>query len=118
MKTMDGYSTPQSPQTHVTVACPNAQTAGNANILAIGWNDTVASISAVGDSAANAYQVAVPTFRANGLSQAIYYATSALGRCHQHSPCNWRRQPGCHFAIGDQSVFPPHGAQLSARPSA
>jgi hypothetical protein len=70
------YFTPQSPQTQVTVACPNAQTAGNANILAIGWNDTVASITAVGDSATNGYQIAVPTFRGNGLSQAIYYAAN------------------------------------------
>ena len=30
------------------------------------------------DSAGNAYQVAVPTFRGGGLSQAIYYATNIL----------------------------------------
>lgn len=60
----------------VAVACPNAQAAGNANVLAIGWNDVVASIRAASDSAGNAYQVAVPTYRGNGLSQAIYYATN------------------------------------------
>jgi hypothetical protein len=73
------YATPQSPQTQVTVAFAGAQTAGNANLLAIGWNDIVASISAVGDSAGNAYQAALPTFRGNGLSQAIYYATNVAG---------------------------------------
>jgi hypothetical protein len=61
------------------VAFAGAQTAGNANLLAIGWNDIVASISAVGDSAGNAYQAALPTFRGNGLSQAIYYATNVAG---------------------------------------
>ncbi len=73
------YATPQSPQSQVAVAYTSAQTAGNANILAIGWNDIVASIVAVGDSASNTYQAAVPTFRGNGISQAIYYATNIEG---------------------------------------
>ena len=68
------YATPQASQSLVVVAYPSAQTAGNANILAIGWNDTVASISAVSDSAGNVYQAAVPTYQSNGLSQAIYYS--------------------------------------------
>ncbi|PYK62002.1 MAG: hypothetical protein DME21_07435, partial [Verrucomicrobia bacterium] len=55
------------------------QTAGNANILAIGWNDALAGISAVGDSAGNVYHVAVPTFRGNGMSQVIYYAADIKG---------------------------------------
>ena len=68
------YAVPQSPQTQVAVAFPKAQTAGNANVLAIGWDDTNASISAVGDSAGNLYQAAVPVYRGNGMSQAIYYS--------------------------------------------
>jgi hypothetical protein len=70
----ENYATPQSPQTQVGVAFLNPQTAGDANVLAIGWCDTVADISAVTDSAGNIYQVAVPTCRGSGLSQAIYYA--------------------------------------------
>ena len=70
------FATPQTPQSQVTVACPNAQNAGNVNILAIGWNDATASISAVGDSAGNVYHPAISTFRGNGMSQAIYYATN------------------------------------------
>src|SRR5262249_50807349 len=42
----------------------------------IGWNDATAAITAVTDSVGNVYQQAVPTFRGNGLSQAIYYAAS------------------------------------------
>jgi hypothetical protein len=68
------YSTPQSPESQIAVAYPKVQTAGNANILAIGWDDTTASISAVSDSAGNLYQAAVPMYRGNGLSQAIYYS--------------------------------------------
>jgi chitodextrinase len=67
-------TTPQSSQSTVTVTYTAAQTAGNTNIVAIGWNDITSNIVSVTDSAGNAYQVAVPTARGNGLSQAIYYA--------------------------------------------
>jgi hypothetical protein len=67
------YSVPQTPQPVVSVAYPQSQTAGNANILAVGWNDAVATITNVSDSASNIYQIAVPAFRGNGMSQAIYY---------------------------------------------
>ena len=70
------YSTPQSPQSPVSVTYTGDQTAGNTNILAIGWNDTTASITSVGDSAGNVYQQAIATFRGNGMSQAIYYAAN------------------------------------------
>ena len=77
------YATPQTPQSSVSVTYTGAQTVGNTNVLAIGWNDVTSNISSVTDSAGNAYQVAVPTFRGNGLSQAIYYApnikTAAAG---------------------------------------
>jgi hypothetical protein len=68
------YSTTQTPQTQVSVIYLQAQTAGNANLLAIGWNDMTASISGVSDSAGNLYQAAVPIYRGNGLSQGIYYS--------------------------------------------
>lgn len=67
------YSTPQTPQLTASVSYPQPQSAGNANILAIGWNDILATITNVSDSLSNSYQVAVPTFRGNGMSQAIYY---------------------------------------------
>jgi len=67
------YSVPQTQQLSVSVSYPQSQAVGNANLLAIGWNDAVASITNVSDSASNIYQIAVPTFRGNGMSQAIYY---------------------------------------------
>ncbi len=68
------YATPQTPQTSVGATYAGDQTAGDTNILAIGWNDTAASIAAVTDGAGNAYQQALPTFRGNGMSQSIWYA--------------------------------------------
>ena len=65
---------PQTNQSTVTVHYNNAQTAGNTNILAIGWNNATSNITAVTDSAGNTYQLAVPTARGTGISQAIYYA--------------------------------------------
>ena len=51
-------------------------TAGNTNIVAIGWNNATSNITSVTDSAGNTYQVAVPTARGSGVSQAIYYASN------------------------------------------
>jgi len=70
------YAAPQVPQTSVSVTYTGAETAGDANLLAIGWNDTTASIVSVNDTAGNVYHAAVATFRGNGMSQAIWYATS------------------------------------------
>ena len=65
---------PQTNQSSVTVRYNNAQTAGDTNILAIGWNNATSNITSVTDSAGNTYQLAVPTARGAGVSQAIYYA--------------------------------------------
>ena len=65
---------PQTNQSAVAVTYTSAQTAGDTNILAIGWNNATSNITSVTDSAGNTYQLAVPTARGAGLSQAIYYA--------------------------------------------
>jgi hypothetical protein len=73
------FAVPQTPQATVTVPYSVAQTAGDLNVVVVGWNDTNASVSSVNDSEGNVYQLAVgPTLLsgANGgpLSQSIYYA--------------------------------------------
>jgi chitodextrinase len=73
------YAVPQSPATAVSATYGGAQTAGDTNILAVGWNDTTSRVTSVTDSAGNVYQLALPTFRGNGLSQAIFYAASIVG---------------------------------------
>jgi chitodextrinase len=72
----EGYAVPQSPQIHVQATYAAAQTAGNTNILAIGWNDVTSNIVSVVDVSGNVYHPAIATFRGNGLSQAIYYASN------------------------------------------
>ena len=57
---------PQTNQSSVPVAYTGAQTAGNTNILAIGWNNATSNITSVTDSAGNTYQLAVPTARGAG----------------------------------------------------
>ena len=69
------FSVPQTPQTSVTVAYTNAQTAGDLNVVVVGWNDSTAKISSVTDSNGNAYVLAVgPTVQSGTATQAIYYA--------------------------------------------
>ena len=67
-------ATPQTDQSSVAVGYTGAQIAGDTNIVAIGWNNATSKITSVTDSAGNTYQLAVPTARGAGLSQAIYYA--------------------------------------------
>lgn len=69
-------ATPQTSQTQVSVAYTAAQVAGNTNIVVIGWDNTTSNILSVTDSAGNVYQLAAPTTRGSGLSQAIYYASN------------------------------------------
>ena len=69
-------ATPQTNQSSVPVTYTAAQIAGNTNIVVIGWNNTTSNITSVTDSAGNTYQLAVPTARGNGVSQAIYYASN------------------------------------------
>ena len=68
-------ATPQSPKSTVPVTFTSAQTAGNLNVVVVGWNDTTATVSSVTDSKGNMYTRAVgPTVLSGQLSQAIYYA--------------------------------------------
>ncbi len=68
------YETPTGTATTVPVAFPLAQAAGNLNIVAVGWNDTSASVNSVVDSRGNAYTLAVGPTSGSGLRQSIYYA--------------------------------------------
>ncbi len=76
------YATPQTPQTTVNVTFTAAQTAGDLNVVVVGWNDSTAVVSAVTDSSKNIYTRAVgPTVQSGTASQSIYYAkniTSAV----------------------------------------
>jgi hypothetical protein len=49
------FATAATPQTTVTVTYTKAQTAGNLNVVVVGWNDSTAKITSVTDSRGNAY---------------------------------------------------------------
>ena len=49
------YATPQSPQSSVTVTFTGAQVAGDLNVIAVGWNDSTATVSSVRDTEGNVY---------------------------------------------------------------
>jgi hypothetical protein len=68
------YAVPQTPQTSVTVPYSSAQTAGDLNVVVVGWNDSVKQVSSLSDSMGNVYQLAVGPTVTGGLSQSIYYA--------------------------------------------
>ena len=73
---------PQSPQTTVVVPFAGAQTAGNLNVVVVGWSDTDSHAMTVTDSRGNTYTKAVgPTLStaAGGTSaQSIYYAANIV----------------------------------------
>ena len=76
----NNYATPQSPQTSVSVTYTGPQTAGNLNVVVVGWNDTNAAVNSVTDSKGNVYTRAVgPTMYSTQLSQSIYYAKNVAG---------------------------------------
>jgi hypothetical protein len=69
--------TPQTPTAVASVPYAKAQTAGNLNIVVVGWNDTIAQVTSVADSSGNVYALAVgPTTESNQLSQSIYYGAN------------------------------------------
>src|SRR5213080_1669080 len=68
-------TTPQSPQTAAAVVYTLAQTAGNLNVVVVGWNDSTATVISVMDTKGNAYAVAAgPVVQSGTATQAIYYA--------------------------------------------
>jgi hypothetical protein len=79
------YATPQTAQLAVPVTFSGSQTAGNLNVVVVGWNDTTAAVTSVSDSAGNVYALAVGPTKNPGsagtfsLTQSIYYAANIVG---------------------------------------
>ena len=61
------------------MAYPGSQTAGDLNVVIVGWHDSTASIQSVTDSAGNSYALAIGPTSGTGLRQSIYYAKNILG---------------------------------------
>jgi chitodextrinase len=74
------YATPQSAQSSIPVTFASAQTAGNLNVIVIGWKDTTAAVSSVTDSTGNVYALAVaPKANPGFVTQSIYFAKNIAG---------------------------------------
>jgi hypothetical protein len=72
-------ATPQTAQQSVSTTFPQAQRAGDLNVVVLGWNDSTTPLpaaSAVTDSSRNVYQLAVGPIRSANLSQGIYFASN------------------------------------------
>ncbi len=74
-----GPATIQASNTTVAVTYPVAQTAGDMNIVVIGWGDTTSTISSVTDNKLNSYTLAVGPTTGTGLRQSIYFAPNIAG---------------------------------------
>ena len=73
------YATPQSSVATVSVPFTAAQSAGNLNVVVVGWNDTTSQVSSVSDSKGNVYQLAVgPSAVSGAVTQSIYYAKNIV----------------------------------------
>jgi uncharacterized protein (TIGR03437 family) len=72
-------ATPQSPTATVSVSYPGAQTAGDLNVVVVGWNDIAATVRSVQDSGGNNYILAIGPTSGTALRQSIYYAPRVVG---------------------------------------
>ncbi len=72
-------ATPQSPTATVPVSYPAAQTAGDLNVVVVGWNDMTSTVQSVKDSAGNNYSLAIGPTSGTGMQQSIYYAANIAG---------------------------------------
>jgi hypothetical protein len=72
-------ATPQTKMATVSVAYPAAQTAGDLNLVVVGWDDTTATVQSVKDSLGNSYTLAIGPTKGTGMEQSIYYAANIVG---------------------------------------
>lgn len=107
-------ATPRGNQTTATVTYTAAQTAGNLNVVVIGWGDTTSTISSVTDSKGNSYVVAVPLTRNTngGLSQAVYYARNIAAAAAGTNTLTVAFSAGASFP--DIRIVEYRGADLTA----
>ncbi|MGH9644012.1 MAG: hypothetical protein ACRD3Q_16515, partial [Terriglobales bacterium] len=64
---------PSSPESSASATYVGAQTAGDTNVVAIGWNDSSSSVTSVTDTNGNTYTAAVgPTIQPGFATQIVY----------------------------------------------
>ena len=65
---------PQTDTASLPVTFGLAQTAGNLNIVVVGWNDTTSTVTSVSDSRGNTYAQAGSMITGSSARQSLYYA--------------------------------------------
>jgi chitodextrinase len=71
------WDNPQGSQAVSAAAFPGAQTAGNVNLVFVGWSDSSSSVSSITDTGGNVYTLALGPTRVSGsASQSVYIATN------------------------------------------
>ncbi len=65
--------------TTVPATMPGLQTAGDLNVVIVGWADATTTVSSVTDTENNTYAAALPPTVGTGVSQVIYYAKNIAG---------------------------------------
>ena len=92
------YATPQASQTTVSVKFNAVQIAGDLNVVAVGWNDSTATVSGVTDTAGNAYTLAVgPTVISGVATQSIYYAKNIVAAAAGANTVTVTFSPGARY---------------------
>ena len=72
----------EQPGTGRVIAMYGGETAGNLNVVVVGWADNTTTVIAVTDTRGNTYALAAPMVTIAGappLRQAIYYAKNIAG---------------------------------------
>ena len=70
---------PQSSPTSVPVSYGSPQTAGDLNVVVVGWNNSTSTVQSIQDSAGNTYNLAIGPTTGTSLRQSIYYASNIKG---------------------------------------
>jgi chitodextrinase len=78
-------SVPQTPQGTVTVTYNGAQTAGNLNVVVIGWDDGTSQVANVSDSRGNSYSAAGPITRSPGARSIVTYYSAGIAAASSNS---------------------------------
>jgi len=70
---------PQSSPSTVPISYGSPQTAGDLNVVVVGWNNSTSTVQSIQDSAGNTYALAIGPTTGTSLRQSIYYASNIKG---------------------------------------
>src|SRR6201981_2141384 len=78
IKFIQGSSGVPNSTATVSAAYKSAQTAGELNVVGVGWDSSSITLKSLTDSKGNSYKLAVSYVDSTGITQAIYYAPNIV----------------------------------------